>query len=129
MTADALEGEAEAFSVLGYSFSLSGRMVTLKEIPMALDAASAQAFFEKTATQMAKDGENPAISEEKRIEKTLYQLACKAAIKGGRSYDMAHLQWLCDTMAQMPDVTVCPHGRPIACRLSKNELDRRFGRT
>ena len=114
--------------MIGYSFTLSGRTVSLHTIPMALDPASAQTFFETTAEKMAKEGENPSISDQKRREQTLYQLACKAAIKGGRSYDEAHLRWLCDALAQMPDVTVCPHGRPIACRLSKNELDRRFGR-
>lgn len=128
LAADAAEEGKEDFELIGYSFTLSGRTVSLHTIPMALDPASAQTFFETTAEKMAKEGENPSISDQKRREQTLYQLACKAAIKGGRSYDEAHLRWLCDALAQMPDVTVCPHGRPIACRLSKNELDRRFGR-
>ena len=28
----------------------------------------------------------------------------------------------------LPDITVCPHGRPIAYRLTKGELDRQFDR-
>ncbi|MBO7151080.1 MAG: hypothetical protein J6V82_04940, partial [Clostridia bacterium] len=116
LAADAAEEAKADFETIGYAFSLSGRTVSLHAIPMALDPASAQSFFESTAAKIAQDGENPTISDQKRREQTLYQLACKAAIKGGRNYDEAHLRWLCDALAQMPDVTVCPHGRPIACR-------------
>ena len=28
----------------------------------------------------------------------------------------------------LPDITVCPHGRPIAFALTKRELDRQFDR-
>ena len=63
-----------------------------------------------------------------RREKLLYQIACKAAIKGGRRYDSAHITWLVEEVLSLPDVTVCPHGRPIAFYLTKKELDRQFDR-
>ena len=68
------------------------------------------------------------LTEEMRREKLLYQIACKAAIKGGRQYDEAHISWLVEEVLSLPDVTVCPHGRPIAFHLTKKELDRQFNR-
>ena len=61
-------------------------------------------------------------------EKALYQRACKAAIKGGRKDDGKIAEWLVGKVMALPDVTVCPHGRPIAYRLTKRELDRHFDR-
>ena len=71
---------------------------------------------------------NPAVTDAIRKEKALYQIACKAAIKGGRVYDKAIIEWLVRRVLSLPDITVCPHGRPIAYRLTKTELDRQFER-
>ena len=71
---------------------------------------------------------NPELTEKLRREKALYQVACKAAIKGGRSYDSSIIDWLVGRILALPDIIVCPHGRPIAFRLTKTELDRQFDR-
>ena len=71
---------------------------------------------------------NPAITDDIRREKALYQIACKAAIKGGRIYDTSISKWVVEKVLQLPDITVCPHGRPIAYKLKKSELDRQFDR-
>ena len=121
--------EIDAFMQIGYSYQfLQGRILALTEIPASLDPSSAEAFFQKTLEEMAKGKATPAISEQKRQERTLYQMACKAAIKGGRVYDESHIAWLCQKLQTLPDILVCPHGRPIAYLLSKKELDRFFGR-
>ena len=62
------------------------------------------------------------------IREKLCQCACKAAIKGGRVYDKTVIEWLVRKVLTIPDITVCPHGRPIAYRLTKTELDRQFDR-
>ena len=63
------------------------------------------------------------------FEKALYQASCKAAIKAGREYADAHVKWIVDKLMKLPDITVCPHGRPVAMELSKKNLDRQFERT
>ena len=70
----------------------------------------------------------PENAENIRLEKALYSVACKAAIKGGRVYDKAIIDWLIKKVLALPDITVCPHGRPIAYKLKKAELDRQFER-
>ena len=68
------------------------------------------------------------ITEKIRREKALYQIACKAAIKGGRVYDKSIIEWLVGKLLLLPDITVCPHGRPVAYKIKKSELDRNFDR-
>lgn len=119
----------EEFALLGYDYHIEDeKNVTLLAIPLSLDMEEAQSFFEKATQEMADSGITPSILDEKRREKTLYQMACKAAIKGGRHYDTPHLVWLLHRLKSLPDITVCPHGRPIAYTISKHELDRYFGR-
>ena len=63
------------------------------------------------------------------FEKALYQASCKASIKGGREYPPEYIEWLIAKLMEIPDITVCPHGRPVAMELSKGNIDRQFLRT
>ncbi|MBQ4274733.1 MAG: DNA mismatch repair protein MutL, partial [Clostridia bacterium] len=63
------------------------------------------------------------------FEKALYQAACKAAIKAGRSYADEHVKWIVDKLMTIPDITFCPHGRPVALEMSHHTLDKQFDRT
>ena len=80
------------------------------------------------ADELIEGKGNPKLTDMIRREKALYQIACKAAIKGGRVYDRSIIDWLIKKVLLLPDITVCPHGRPIAYKLTKNELDRQFNR-
>ena len=62
------------------------------------------------------------------FEKALYQASCKASVKGGRVYPPGYAEYLVGELMRRPDITYCPHGRPIAVRIRKADLDRRFGR-
>ena len=66
--------------------------------------------------------------QQSREQTALKTVACKAAIKGGRVYDASVTKWIVERVLMLTDITVCPHGRPIAYRLTKNELDRQFER-
>ena len=97
-------------------------------IPDAIGMTDAEALFAKMADDLVKGKGNPSLTEALRREKALYQIACKAAIKGGRKYGREIVDFLVERVLALPDITVCPHGRPIAYRLSKRELDRHFDR-
>ncbi len=119
---------AAEFSDLGYEGMPTESGASLYAIPSLVDTADAAALLSEMCDALMEKGTSPAVSEEMRREKTLYQIACKGAIKGGRVYDAALLRYIVETVLRFPDITVCPHGRPIAIRLTKNELDRQFDR-
>jgi DNA mismatch repair ATPase MutL len=57
-----------------------------------------------------------------------YSVGAALLTKGGKVYTKEILHWLIKKLLTLPDITVCPHGRPVAFRLTKNELDRQFER-
>ena len=121
------EAEGETLSALGFTYTLSDGKAHLLSIPADTTPVDAKDLFTSLTEEGAK-GASLSLTEEMRREKLLYQIACKAAIKGGRRYDSAHITWLVEEVLSLPDVTVCPHGRPIAFYLTKKELDRQFDR-
>ncbi|HBJ18381.1 MAG TPA: DNA mismatch repair endonuclease MutL [Clostridiales bacterium] len=123
----ATEYQSELLSV-GFEYDLDASGVSLTAIPDAIGASDAADLFVSMTAEIAAGRGTPANTEAIRREKALYQIACKAAIKGGRHYERPVIDWLIAKVLSLPDIIVCPHGRPIAYRLSKRELDRRFDR-
>ena len=112
----------------GFEFELGDGFANITAIPDAISAQDAETLFIRMTDDIVEGRGNPEITESILREKALYQIACKAAIKGGRRYDSSLIEWLVGRVMELPDVTVCPHGRPIAYRLTKSELDRQFNR-
>ena len=114
---------------VGFSFAVKGNKVLAFEIPDGLTTSEAGELLLTLAAQL-REGEGKAeLSRDILFEKALYQGACKAAMKGGRDYPPEYVAWLCERLRETEDITVCPHGRPIAVKLTRAMLDRRFGRT
>ncbi len=124
----AAEEYREDFRAVGYDFEITQRGAELSAVPDAVTSADAEALFASMADELVKGRGNPQLAESPRRERALYQIACKAAVKGGRRYSREISDYLIGRILALPDVTVCPHGRPVAYRLSKNEMDRHFER-
>ena len=122
-----IDSKDELLSV-GFDLNESGDKIEITAIPDCIGSADAEELFVKMADDLISGRGNPSLTEAIRREKALYQIACKAAIKGGRKYDASIIDWLVSKLLSMPDVIVCPHGRPVAFKLTKNELDRHFDR-
>ena len=124
-TAGEFKDEIEA---LGFDFNLGDGHANLLSIPSSISSIEAEALFVKMIDDIIEGKGDPAVTEKIRRETALYQIACKAAIKGGRIYDRSVSEWIVKKVLELPDVIVCPHGRPIAYKLTKSELDRQFER-
>ena len=57
----------------------------------------------------------------------LHTMACKAAIKGGQRNSPAELLKVAQAVMSGA-VKYCPHGRPVAIELTRQQLEKRFGR-
>lgn len=125
VVATEIKTEIEA---LGFEYNINERSCDIVAIPSAVSPVDAETLFIKVIDEVIEGKGDPAITDAIRREKALYQVACKAAIKGGRVYNTAVVTWLVEKVLSLPDITVCPHGRPIAYKLTKNQLDRQFDR-
>ncbi len=118
----------EMLESLGFSLEICQGSVNITAIPDAISTRNAEALIQEMLDDVVKGKGNPALNEKLRRERALYQVACKAAIKGGRAYDSSIIEWLVARVLALPDITVCPHGRPIAYKLTKSMLDKQFDR-
>ncbi len=116
------------FEAVGFEFTVNEKSVDITAIPTSVSPSDSEGLFVSMLDDIIKGRGMPENTENIRIEKALYSVACKAAIKGGRIYDKTVIDWLIGKILQIPDITVCPHGRPIAYKLKKSELDRQFER-
>lgn len=96
--------------------------VLVREVPADIDAADTTATLEEMAEKI-----RTGRSLEERRENLLHTMACKAAIKGGWKSDPSELKVLIEKV-QSGEVRFCPHGRPVAVRLTKYELEKMFKR-
>ena len=119
------EYEAVGFS---YTQETDAPAVRITAIPNGVDPSDAQSLFASLVSDSVEGTGEASLTEEKRRERLLYQVACKAAIKGGRIYGEEQIDWLVRTLLSLPDITVCPHGRPVAVRMTRQALDRQFDR-
>ena len=126
-SAMAMEKKAD-FEALGFEFNSNEKSVDITSIPDNVSPSDAEDLFVSILGDLTDGKGTVCANNEIRLETALYSIACKAAIKGGRNYDRAIIDWLINKVLDLPDITVCPHGRPIAYKLKKTEIDRQFDR-
>lgn len=126
----AVERYRDEIESAGFSFDISddGLKVCVKASPTGIETDALPDIFETFGERLADGTGSTAVTREIVFEKALYQASCKAAIKAGRVYTDAHTEWLCRKLMENPDITFCPHGRPVAIEMTKNMLDKQFER-
>ena len=127
--ASTLEEFRNEIEAIGFEFTCENLCARVQAIPSGLSQEGAEALLLTLATTLHEGTGDAAITRDLLFEKALYQGACKAAIKGGREYPPEYNQELCEKLFQLPDITVCPHGRPVAMTLSHAHIDRQFKRS
>ena len=121
-----LEKYLPDFEKLGFEISsFGGREIALSAVPLDLpDLGSAEAFRELLDSLDEVRG--------MRLEKLLARCAtisCKAAVKGNMRLSGAEVQELIRRLIKLEDPYHCPHGRPTMISMTKQEIEKRFGRT
>lgn len=61
-------------------------------------------------------------------EKFIATVACKAAVKAHMALSKEEVIELLDKLLQLPNPFTCPHGRPTAIRMTKNDIEKKFSR-
>lgn len=135
----AIADYAASLESLGYGFTLTEESVSvvrvsLTQIPDMLSQSEAVELFTSLINRLTEGTCTVEAASAAYFETKLWQASCKAAIKGGRVYDMAHIHWLCDRLLIKPEkegasvIRTCPHGRPVAFEIKKNSIERQFAR-
>lgn len=132
MTSDELQAVADykaEIEATGFEFSFGRYALSVTAIPEGIAPEGVTDMLLVMAERLKSGTGTAGLTRDIVFEKALYQASCKAAIKAGREYSPAQIKSIVDKLMQIPDITVCPHGRPVAMVLDKKNLDRQFERT
>ena len=131
MTSDEIETlveyKAEIESV-GFEFATGRYTASVTAIPDGINADAVGDMLAVMADRIKSNTGTALITRDIIFEKALYQAACKAAVKAGREYPHEYVEWIIGKLMELPDITVCPHGRPVAIELTHKKLDYQFER-
>lgn len=102
-----------------------GDEVLVREAPNDLSTDQIEPALEEIASKLLLTGTaDPAAVR----DEVLHTMACKAAIKGGWKNDRAELEVVARAVMS-GQVKYCPHGRPVAIELSRQQLEKQFKRS
>ena len=122
---DTYRHELEA---VGFTYTCLRNTVRVDSIPSGIEPGAVPDMLAAIAEQLKSGVDTAKLTRDILFEKALYQASCKAAIKAGRDYPEEHIQWLVDKLMEIPDITFCPHGRPVAMEMKKRNIDHQFER-
>ncbi len=122
----ALLDQAELLRQLGFGVEEFGRgMLAVTSHPVFLGHQDIETLIREFGEKL--EGDN-SLSRRDLLDSTLHMMACKAAIKSGQRLTPEEIISLLAQREMVDDAHHCPHGRPTALILSREELDRQFGR-
>lgn len=115
--------EATGFQIEGFG----GNTVIVHGVPEPHPGFDAERCLREMLAELA-DGSALMRSARNQFERVAMSFACKAAIKAGQKLGRAEVEELFDQLfaTELPYHDV--HGRPTTVRLSRAELERKFGR-
>lgn len=123
-----IESYRSELEAIGFSFTCLRNTVRVDALPDGIETAAVPDMIATFAAQLSGGTGDPKITRDTVFEKALFQASCKAAIKAGRNYSPEQTAAIINQLMHLPDVTFCPHGRPVAMELKKRTLDHQFER-
>lgn len=111
---------------LGFNFENFGNnSIVIRAVPAEISNAG-------IAIQAFKDAVDMLIKEDKidedKTKDTLFTIACKAAVKANQKLKSEEIKSLIEQLLKLEKPFTCPHGRPIAIRFGKYEIERKIKR-
>ena len=103
-----------------------GTTVLLAGFPVLLRRADPAAVLRDAADALADSPKTP--DRRDLLDALLHMMSCKAAVKAGQRLGPGEIDALLTARHLVDDAHHCPHGRPTALTLSRDDLDRQFGR-
>lgn len=124
--AQIVEENLEAISSVGFDIEEFGdNTYKISSVPAIVSDIDFNKFFSMFLAE--KLGKNK-ITEAELIKDSLMQMACKSAVKGGDDLTKSEIEILFKDMKNKEIVLLCPHGRPVAIRITKSEIEKWFKR-
>ena len=124
--AEAFTQNREALEQVGYVFSdATETSVTLLAVPQIRGAALKGAFLYDILEFLSNTEES---KPNEWFQSAIAQTACKHAVKAGERLSQEELRALLERLREQDTLLTCPHGRPVAVRFSRTDIEKMFKR-
>ncbi len=124
---EALHAHAGTLARLGFEIhSFGGDSVQVTAAPGLLGPADCEAAVRALAEDLDGLDDGAAVGE--ALGRIAASTACHAAVKANDRLTLEKMTWILQELRRTAYSTVCPHGRPVLLRLTREELDKRFER-
>ena len=124
---DALAAHADDLARLGFEIDpFGGDSVRVAAVPALLSHGACETAVRALAEDV--EGLDRGASVADAIGRIAASTACHAAVKANDRLTMEKMTWILQELRRTAYSTVCPHGRPVLLRLTRQELERRFER-
>ena len=125
---DALAAHADDLARLGFEIDpFGGDSVRVAAVPALLSRGACETAVRAVAEDL--EGLDRGASVADAIGRIAASTACHAAVKAHDRLTMEKMTYILRELRRTAYSTVCPHGRPVLLRLTRQELERRFERT
>lgn len=116
----------ELLNTAGFEVEEFGTVsVLVRSVPACLAKTDVMFLMCSIAANLVKFGK----AETEILDDLYHNIACRSAIKGGNQQSAAEMEEFARQIISSNDIMYCPHGRPVAFELKRNELEKQFGRT
>jgi len=95
----------------------------------SMPAYLTEAELVPTLSELAETLKNGRLSQPERFVQIVEKISCTGAIKAGGFTSERERDDFVQKVMSMPEVKFCPHGRPVAVRMSRHQLEKQFKRS
>ncbi len=122
---EAVERHAGALGGAGWELEAFGPDdVIVRAVPALLADADTASMVERTVADLVRARSGTADA----VRTAMASAACHAAVRVGRHMERTEARALLEDAASVNYTATCPHGRPVAKRFGRAEVERMFGR-
>lgn len=126
--ANLIEKSREELLALGLRVEDFGQnSVVLRSAPALIKSTDYSELLRDILAEMSEGGEEQSLRE--RIERVISTMACHASIKASFELSQEKMEALLKELDRSEFPHSCPHGRPVAQKLTYKEIERMFKRT
>jgi DNA mismatch repair protein MutL len=116
----------EYFAELGFDIDIFGdNSIIIRQTPIEIPPAELKVRLVEILDKLSSGNKNAKID---RLERALYTVACKAAIKAHKTLDISEMAALVEWTFEQNGIETCPHGRPLTIVMTKYKIEKEFGR-
>jgi DNA mismatch repair protein MutL len=118
---------AETLAALGFELEpFGGATWTLRAVPGLIGDAAPERLLHDVLDELRLGGDGQIVSQAR--DAVLAKMACHGSVRAGRVLSETEVKALLAAMDGVDFATNCPHGRPVMVRMTRAELEARFGR-